>query len=108
MRIQVWESDKEIRQFGKALENTTEAIKQSKLNNLLTLISLGTGVSGVTISLVKDAAIELGKIIGTILQSNGDDYVDFFEGYYPSDQLWARGMETYHGNSSQFLTVGLS
>jgi hypothetical protein len=101
VRIQVWESDKEIRHFGKAMSDTAEAIKKSKLNNLLSLISIGTGVSGVTITLVKDAAIELGEIIGTILQSNGDDYVDFFEGYYASDQQWDKKEEKYQGNSSQ-------
>jgi hypothetical protein len=101
VRIQVWESDKEIRHFGKAVSDTANAIKNSKLNNLLSLISIGTGVSGVTISLVKDAAIELGGIIGTILQSNGDDYVDFFEGYFASDQEWTLKDEVYKGNSSQ-------
>ncbi|WP_289665639.1 hypothetical protein [Flavobacterium panacagri] len=101
LRIQIWESDQEIRKFGKAVNDTSEAIKNSKLNNLLSLISLGTGVSGVTISLVKDAAIELGGIIGTILKSNGDDYVDFFEGYYSSDDEWIKKDEIYKGNSSQ-------
>jgi hypothetical protein len=101
VRIQVWESDKEIRHFGKAMSDTAEAIKKSKLNNILSLIAAGTGVSGLTITLVKDAAIELAGIIGTILQTNGDDYVDFFEGYYASDQKWIKNEETYQGNSSQ-------
>lgn len=101
VRIQIWESDQEIRNLGKTLSAASQAVKESKLNNLLSLISLGTGVSGVTISLVKDAAIELTGIIGTILQANNDDYVDFFEGYYASDKPWKQEKEVYKGNSSE-------
>ena len=53
-----------------------------------------------TITLIKDASIELAKVIGTILQSNGDDYVDFFEGYYPADQIWTAGNDSYNGYAS--------
>ena len=100
VRIQLWESDQDIRIFGKAMSDTADAIQKSTLNNLLSLISTATGVTGATIALVKEASIELAKIIGTILQSNGDDYVDFFEGYYAADQIWTVGNETYNGNSS--------
>jgi hypothetical protein len=82
------------------MSDTADAIEKSKLNNLLSLISLSTGVSGATITLIKDAAIELAKVIGIILQANGNDYVDFYEGYYASDQIWTVGEETYQGNSS--------
>jgi hypothetical protein len=104
IRIQLWESDQNVRNFGKAMTETADAIKKSDLNNLLTFISSATGVSGVTLNLIKEASIELAKVIGNILQSNGDDYVDFFEGYYASDQTWTNKDETYHGNSS-ILTI---
>jgi hypothetical protein len=100
IRIQLWESDDEVRSFGKTLSATTKAIEKSELNQLLSLIATGTVVSGATINLVKNAAIELSKVIGTILQANGDDYVDFFEGYYASDQTWSANDETYNGNAS--------
>jgi len=100
VRIQIWESDQDIRTFGKVMADTADAIQKSELNNLLSLISIATGVTGATITLIKDASIELAKVIGTILQSNGDDYVDFFEGYYPSDQQWAPSNDSYNGNSS--------
>lgn len=100
VRIQLWESDQDVRNFGKAMSDIADAIQKSTLNNLLSLISMATGVTGATITLVKEASIELAKIIGTILQSNGDDYVDFFEGYYAADQNWTAGNETYNGNSS--------
>lgn len=101
VRIQIWECDKEARDFGKAMSDVADSIKKSELNNLLSLISLGTGVSGATITLVKDAAIELTKVIGNILQANGDDYVDFFEGYYAADQDWTKGDDAYNANSSK-------
>lgn len=99
IRIQLWESDKDIRNFGTVMKDTADAIKKSPLSNLLSAIAL-TGISGATITLIKDASIELASIIGTILGSNGDDYVDFFEGYYPSDSKWNAVNEAYKGNSS--------
>lgn len=100
VRIQLWESDQSIRNFGKAMSDTADAIKKSELTNLISLVSLVTGVAGATVTLIKDAAIELAKIIGTILQANGDDYVDFFEGYYAADQNWLIGDDVSTGNSS--------
>lgn len=100
IRIQLWESDENVRTFGKAMSDTADAIKKSELNNLLSLISLATGATGTTITLIKEASIELAKVIGTILQANSDDYVDFFEGYYASDQNWNLGDDQYQGNSS--------
>ena len=100
IRIQLWESDQKERNFGKVLSDTADAIQKSKLNNLLSGISLLTGVPGATITLIKEASIELAKVIGTILQKNGDDYVDFFEGYYAADQPWTKGEESYEGNAS--------
>lgn len=100
IRIQLWESDEKERNFGKAMIDTADAIKKSELNNLLSLVSLTTGVTEASITLIKESSIGLAKIIGTILQSNGNDYVDFFEGYYSADQNWIAGDETYEGNAS--------
>lgn len=100
IRIQLWESDQNVRNFGKAMTETADAIKKSDLSNLLALLSTATGITGVTLNLIKEASIELAKVIGLILQTNGDDYVDFFEGYYASDQIWTTADETYEGNSS--------
>lgn len=100
LRIQLWESDQNVRNFGKAMTDTANEIKKSELNNLLSLISTAAGVSGATISLIKDASIELVKAIGIILRTNGDDHVDFFEGYYPADQTWTIGDDQSQGSSS--------
>jgi hypothetical protein len=100
IRIQLWESDQKVRDFGKVMTDTAETISKSSLNHLLSTISLVTGVSGTTITLIKDASIQLANLIGTILRANGDDYVDFFEGYYSSAIEWTTGYEPYSGNSS--------
>lgn len=100
VRIQLWESDQNIRTFGKAVSDTADAIQKSSLNNLLSLISVASGISGATITLIKDASIELAKTIGIILKANGNDYVDFFEGYYPAHQNWTTASESHTGNAS--------
>lgn len=103
IRIQLFESDENTRNLGKTMVDTAEAISKSNLNNLLSLISLASGVTGVTVNLIKEASIELAKAIGIILQTNGNDYVDFFEGYYASDQPWATAEEVYQGNASVIM-----
>lgn len=99
IRIQLWESDEKSRKFGEVLQSVTDSIQKSNLNNLLSLIAL-TGAPGATITLIKDAALELSNIVGTILKANSNDYVDFFEGYYAADQDWNTGEDIYSGNAS--------
>jgi hypothetical protein len=103
IRIQIWESDQDTRNFGKILSETADTIQKSELGQLLSLISLASGVSGATIALIEKASIELAKLIGTVLKANSDDYVDFFEGYYPSDKDWKVGEDSYEGNSSKIF-----
>jgi hypothetical protein len=102
-RIMLWESDQGARDFGKTMSEVVNAVKASKLNNLLSLLSLATGVTTATVSLVKDAAIELADVIGKILQANSDDYVDFYEGYYPAAEPWTTGDEMHRGNASEIV-----
>lgn len=102
-RIVLWESDQGVRDFGKTMSEVANTIKTSKLNNLLSLISLAAGVSDASILLIKDAAIELASAIGVILQTNSDDYVDFYEGYYPASDPWTRGDELHQGYASEIV-----
>ena len=101
LRVQLWESDQQIRNVGKTISATAREIKKSRLNHLLSVVSTATGLTGTTITLIKEAAVELSGLIGKILQKNGDDYVDLFEGYYASDRNWHTGKENYMGYSSQ-------
>lgn len=99
VRIQIWESDADARSFGKVITEVADSIQKSELNSLLSLISLA-GAPLATVTLVKEAALELAKVIGTILKANSNDYVDLFEGYYAADQLWEPGFDNYTGNSA--------
>jgi len=106
IRIMIWESDQGASDFGKTMREVANTVKASKLNNLLSLLSSlssATGVTTATISLVKDAAIELADAIGKILQANSDDYVDFYEGYYPASEPWTPGDEMHRGNASEIV-----
>ncbi|HEX3047505.1 MAG TPA: hypothetical protein VHY08_22325 [Bacillota bacterium] len=101
VRIQLWESDHDARRFGKTMEEVASAITNSKLSNLLSMISLATGAPGATIALVKNASLELMTLVGKILQANSDDYVDFYEGYFPANGAWSAGTEHYAGHASE-------
>jgi len=106
-RIMIWESDQGARDFGKAMSEVANTVKASKLNNLLSVISLAPAVTIATATLVKDAAIELADLIGKILQANSDDYVDFYEGYYPAAEEWVAGDETHQGYASEITLTRL-
>lgn len=103
VHIQLWESDKDIQNIGNVMVQVAETIQKSNLNNVLTAISLATGVSGVTITVVEQALLELTKLTGEILKANSPDFVDFFEGFYTTDKAWTIGKEQYKGNSSKIV-----
>lgn len=100
VRIMLWESDEGVRSFGKAMVKVADAIRTSDLTNLLSMISLASGGTVAMVTAATAAALELSKVIGTILQANGDDYVDFYEGYYPVSEPWVRGEENHAGHES--------
>ena len=87
-RIIIWESDEGIKKQGKTLKDIADAIKSSKLNNVLNLVNMAAGGSLTTYTTIKDAALELAGIIGSIMQANSNDYVDLFEGFFESTEPW--------------------
>jgi len=103
----LWESDQGARQFGKTMSEVANTIKASELNYLLSLIPMGTSPIKATLGLVNAAAIELADAIGKILHANSDDYVDFYEGYYPASESWTSGDETYQGIASEISLTRL-
>ena len=108
VRIMLWESDKGDRDFGKKLADVSSAIKTSSLTSVLSAVSLASGVTGATVALAANAALELSSVVGTLLKANGDDYVDLYEGYYPAEQAWTPGDESHSGNSSEIVLSRLS
>ncbi len=100
VRVQLWKSDKKPREVAQKISDIAQKIKESKLNHLLSLVSMSTGITGTTVALIKEASAELSGIIIDTLRGKGDDYVDLFEGYFASDQPWVTGQEMYMGNST--------
>jgi hypothetical protein len=49
-------------------------------------LSLQTSDSG--------AAAELSELVGVSFKANSDDYVDFYEAYYPAEESWTAGEES--------------
>jgi hypothetical protein len=90
VRLHLWESDKSQRNFGKALEEVVKVVDESKLTSTLKLVALAGGPTTATLAVVEEAAVELSKVVAAVLKSNSDDYVDFFEGYYPVSIPWDR------------------
>jgi len=102
-RIQIWESAKGARDFGETLSTVADSIQKSKLNSLLTLVATTTGVATATVALVEQAALELAKVIGDVLKASSDDYVDFYEGYFPVAAPWTAGQTAYRGHASEIV-----
>jgi hypothetical protein len=100
VRIHIFESDKADRRFGEVLGEVVKAVEEAKLTNLLKLLALATGGAVATLTLVEEAAVELSKVIAAILKANSDDYVDFFEGYFPVSSPWGDG-KRYAGHGSE-------
>jgi len=107
-RIMLWESDQSTRDFGKAMSDVAKTVKVSKLSNLLSVLSLTLGATTTTVTLIKDAVVELADAIGKVLQANSDDYVDFYEGYYPVAEPWTIGDEMHRGNASEIAIARLA
>jgi len=101
VRIQIWESAKGTRDFGTTLSSVADVIQKSKLNSLLTLIAGAAGVATATVALVEQASLELAKVVGDVLEASSDDYVDFYEGYFPAAFPWTAGEVVYSGRASE-------
>jgi hypothetical protein len=108
VRMMLWESDQGTRNFGKAMTEVANTIQTSGLTNLLFLVTTATGVTGAVITAAAAAAGELAKAIGAILQANSDDYVDFYEGYYPAADPWTTGDEVHQGYASEIALTRLT
>jgi len=100
VRIQVCESDQEVRAAGDTLETIRKAIEDSKLTSVLSLVALAGGPTTATLGLVKDTANELSKVISAILKANSNDFVDLYEGYFSATGDWTPGSENVRGTAS--------
>jgi len=103
VRLQLWQSKADVRQFGKTMAQIAKTIQDSDLNRLLTAAALVTGGTTATIALAKDAGTELAGLIGQILQTTTDDFVDYFDGSYPASEPWAPPDDRSTGFASEIV-----
>lgn len=92
--IFVYENDQDVRELGNQLVNIHDQVANSKLATLIGAIAvdpaLATGVA------IGTAVNELIGVVGNIMKTNGDDYVDLFEGSYGTDRPQTSRVETYN------------
>lgn len=101
VRMQIWESAHGVREFGAKMTTVADAVESSRLNSLLTTIAMATGVAAATVALIERAALELAAAVGGVLEAGSDEYVDFYEGYFPATGPWDHGRSTYRGVDSE-------
>lgn len=103
LRLQIWESHSDQRKFGETLQKVAGEIGDSSLNNALALLATVTGATTASIALVEQAAVELAKVVGGILKATSDDYVDYYEGYFPVSSAWQPKEESWKGHDSEIV-----
>lgn len=107
LRMQIWASRGRQRKFGKVMEEVASTIQGSDLNTALLGLAGGAGVAtggaAGALALVEPAALELAKLIGKILAEADDEFVDYFEGYFPAKEPWTKGPAKYPGQGSTLV-----
>ena len=107
-RIQLWESKKSQRDFGQTMKAVSAAVTDSDLTRLLAPLAMATGAPGTAITAIAAAGVTLAGLIGRILENRGDDYADFFEGYYSASELWRKGQERNRGQHSEIVLTRMT
>jgi hypothetical protein len=107
-RMQLWESRRGTRDFGATMKEVSDAVTDSELTQLVAGLAALTSVPGATMTAIAIAAAELGGLIGGILAKRGDDYADFFEGYFSASEDWPPGQQQYRGASSEIALVRMT
>ena len=96
--IIVHECDKDFNNLGQRLDDIHQAIENSTFAKLIKSISANPIFSQV--GAVTLAVNEVIGIIGKILKTNGDDYVDLFEGSFGTERPQTSGTTAYTHESS--------
>lgn len=103
LRLQVWESRGKTRDFGEAMVEVADIVRQSHLTELLTVLSAATGLTTAALAGVQAAAVELTTLVGSVLADRSDKYVDYYEGYFSASKPWEPTDESYAGVGSQIM-----
>jgi len=89
----VYECDSDVRNAGDRLVSMHDIVQRSQLAALISAISANPALA--TGEAIGIAVNELLGVIGKIMKSDQDDYVDLFEGSYGTDKTQASRNERY-------------
>lgn len=103
IRIQIWDSRAGVRRFGEAMSAVAAAIHGSSLNAVITTLAPIGGPVTEIIAAAKEAAALLASVIGPILETYGDEVLDFYEGNYPASQGWPLRPESHKGHGTSIV-----
>lgn len=93
VRLVVMENDDDVREIGKQIEKVRSSVENSGLATILA--SLATAANAGTLAAVASAANVVVKNIASVLQDNGDDLVDVFDGAYGAERITSSRTERY-------------
>lgn len=93
VRVVIMENDDDVREIGKQVERVRAGVESSGLATAL--IGLASASTGATLAAVAAAANQLTKLVADILQKNGDDLVDVFDGAYGAERAASARVERY-------------
>jgi hypothetical protein len=89
IRMQIWQSAKGVRNFGRAMGEVKSALEDSPLNKLLKGLSLISPHAAVA-EAAKALALKLVGVVGAILLEYGDSQLDLYEGNFAALDPWPR------------------
>lgn len=96
--ILVFECDKNISKLGERFSEISDAVKRSSLADLIK--SIGINPLAAQVGAVSTVVNEMIGAIGKVIRSNGDDYVDLFEGSYSTERVQTPGIREYNHESA--------
>jgi len=102
VQVHLFESDQGARDAAAAITKATDAVKTDG-NLVKVLKQLFENPGGLAVDVVLGAAGEVAKVVSAVLESNGNDNVAFFTGYWSAEGSWDGKLEaTQEGASIRF------
>lgn len=96
--ILVFECDKNAAKLGERFSEISDAIRKCPLSDLIK--SIGINPLAAQVGAISTAVSEMVGVIGKIIRSNGDDYVDLFEGSYSTERAQTSKVRKYNHESA--------
>jgi hypothetical protein len=100
VKIMLWRCKQDTKDFGEAMVAVHDAIDKSDLIKQISALNTIAGPTGVALDAIEAAADALIGIVGKILASEKDEYLDYFEGNYAVSEPWETGPDNYPGKGA--------